>query len=208
MTPNVRDFLGFDVSRETSDRLRALVDLVTRWNSTVNLVSNRSLADIWSRHILDSAQLWPLIAAPPALWRDLGSGGGFPGLVIATIAAGRSPSTQVELVESDQRKAAFLATAARTLGLNVSVCTDRIERLALQPAPVLSARALAPLGALIEHAKRLRTADGIALFPKGESVHKEIAEAERRWSFVYRLHPSRTDPRSAIVEIGAIDGPR
>lgn len=198
---------GVDVSRETEDRLLCLADLVARWNSAINLVSSRSLEHIWHRHIIDSAQLWPL-TAPPLLWRDLGSGGGFPGLVIAIIAAELSPETRIDLVESDQRKAAFLATASRELGVSTTLHTDRIEALHAAPAPVISARALAPLRVLLGHAKRLRSSGGIALFPKGETVHKEIAEASRHWSFAHRLHPSRTDPRSAIVEVGAIDGPR
>ena len=203
MTPS-----GLDVSRETADRLATLVELVRRWNRTINLVSAGSLEDIWHRHILDSAQLWRLRPANIILWRDLGSGGGFPGLVLAILARENGASTRFELIESDQRKAAFLTTAARSLEVPVTVHAARIEDLELAPAPVISARALAPLAQLVGYAKSLRAVDGTALFPKGQTVHKEIAEAARRWSFAHRLHPSATDPRSAVVEIGAIDGPR
>jgi 16S rRNA (guanine527-N7)-methyltransferase len=194
------------VSRETEERLRTLLELVKRWTGRINLVGSSTLPDAWRRHIVDSAQLWPL--APPAtLWRDYGSGAGFPGLVIAAIAAEHAPDTRVELVEADQRKAVFLATAVRALGLDVTVHAARAESLALPRAEVISARALAPLSTLLQLAFSQRDPAGIALFPKGETVHKELADAARSWSFVHRLHPSLTDPRSAIIEIGRIDGP-
>jgi 16S rRNA (guanine527-N7)-methyltransferase len=200
--------LGVDVSRGTSDRLEVLLSLVQHWNRTINLVSRVSLDDGWRRHVVDSAQLWRHRPPRFGLWRDLGAGAGFPGLVIAIIAAEAAPSVTVELVESDQRKVAFLVTAARTLNLTVVIRSERIEAIDEPTADVLSARALAPLASLLAHTKRLRRPDGIALFPKGETVHKELAEAERNWSFAYRLHPSQTGSRSAIVEVGRIDGPR
>jgi 16S rRNA (guanine527-N7)-methyltransferase len=195
------------VPRETVPRLEAFIDLLMRWNKKINLVSSGSTGAIWDRHVLDSAQLWRLRRTDAKSWMDLGSGGGFPGLVVAIIAADERPGLHVALVESDQRKAVFLCTAARTLGLEVTVHAERIADVAAPLVDVVSARALAPLVDLIAYAKSRGSPDGIALFPKGETVHKELADASRRWRFEHRLHPSLTDPRSAVVEIGAIDGP-
>jgi 16S rRNA (guanine527-N7)-methyltransferase len=199
---------GLDVSRETVARLDELCSLVSHWNKRLNLVGPGTIPQLWTRHVADSAQLWLLAPPSSTSWRDLGSGAGFPGLVIAVLGRELAPALRVDLVESDQRKAAFLATAIRALDLAARVHPARIEGLALAPAEVLSARALAPLSGLIGYATSQRRHDGIALFPKGETVHKELAEAAARWSFEHRLHPSLTDPRSAIVEIGAIHGAR
>jgi 16S rRNA (guanine527-N7)-methyltransferase len=194
-----------DVSRETIARLQIHHDLLERWNPRINLVSKASLADAWGRHFADSAQLWPLRPDGARLWLDLGSGAGFPGLVVAAIAADEAPGLEVRLVESDQRKAAFLRTVVQAAELPAAVLDRRIEDLPPQAAGVVSARALAPLEALLGHAEKHRCPEGICLFPKGGSVHKEIADAKIRWRFEQKLHPSQTDPRGAIVEIGAIN---
>ena len=193
----------FDVSRETFGRLTIYADLLAKWNPKINLVSRASLDELWTRHIADSAQVWALSSSNPEIWADLGSGGGFPGLVIGILAADASPTTKVNLIESDIRKCAFLNTVARECGIKVAVHAERIELATLSQVDVISARALAPLRELLAFAEKLRRPEGICLFPKGETVHKEIADASRSWSFEYRLHPSRTDPRAAIVEIGA-----
>lgn len=192
-----------DVSRETSERLAIHHRLLEQWNPRINLVSRGSLADARSRHFLDSAQLWQYRPPATRLWLDLGSGAGFPGLVIAALAAEFEPDLLVHLVESDQRKATFLRTVARTADLAVTVHDARIEALPAQAADVLSARALAPLDTLLTWSEKHRRPAGICLFPKGETVHKELADAARRWRFEPRLYPSETDPRAAIVEIGA-----
>ncbi len=198
----------FDVSRETGDRLVSLAAAVARWSPAINLVASGTIANIWSRHIADSAQLWAL--APPAAktWIDLGSGGGFPGLVIAIMASDSSRPTAVTLVESDRRKAAFLSSVARDLDLPVAVLAQRAETLALPPQDMVSARAFAPLERIIGHVVRLRRATGHALLPKGRAYHKELDAALRLWDFEYKLHPSMTDPDAAIIEIGAIHGQR
>jgi 16S rRNA (guanine527-N7)-methyltransferase len=193
---------AFGVSRETMDRLEVHRRLLEQWNPRINLVSRASLAAVWSRHFADSAQLWRLRPAGARRWLDLGSGAGFPGLVIAALAA-PAGDVQVHLVESDQRKAAFLANVIRTAGLPATVHAERVEALAPMGADVVSARALAPLGELLAMAERHRRPGGIGLFPKGASVHKEIAEAAVHWHFDHAIHPSLTDPRAAIVEIGA-----
>jgi 16S rRNA (guanine527-N7)-methyltransferase len=195
---------AFGVSRETSDRLERYVALLERWNARINLVARGDIDALWSRHVADSAQLWPLSPAGARHWADLGSGAGFPGLVIAALAAELRPDLRITLVESDVRKAAFLGEAARTMGLAPVIRAERIEALPPLEADILSARALAPLDDLLAMCERHRRPDGLGLFPKGRSVHDEIAAARRRWRFEPRLHPSGTDSGGAIVEIGAL----
>jgi len=194
-----------DVSRETLDRMQVHHALLCRWNPRINLVSPSSLHDAWLRHFADSAQLWPLAPHRAGCWLDLGSGAGFPGLVIAAIASEQAPSLRVVLIESDQRKAAFLLNVIREAELPAEVHATRIEALARQRADILSARALAPLVELLAHAKKHLRPGGIGLFPKGETVHKELEDAALQWRFEHRLHPSQTDPKAAIVEIGVIE---
>lgn len=199
---------AFNVSRETADRLDILAAELMRWNRAINLVSAASIEELWHRHIADSAQLVAYCPATARTWLDLGSGAGFPGLVVAILAVERAETLHMHLVESDGRKAVFLSTMARTLEIAVSVHATRIATLALPPVDVVSARALAPLRDLVAHTVRLRRPSGTGLFPKGEAVHKELVEARRLWVFDHRLHRSRTDRRGAIVEIGAVHGPR
>lgn len=196
--------VAFDVSRETMDRLTVFEALLLRWSHRINLVSRHSLPQRWRRHFADSAQLWRYCPSGAKLWLDIGSGAGFPGMVIAAIAVEQRPGLQVILAESNLRKAAFLAEAARACQLPVAVTGARIEACAAQGADVISARALAPLDRLIDLAKKHRAPGGICLFLKGEAVHNELARAHAVWRFAHRLHPSVTDPRAAVVEIGAI----
>lgn len=192
------------VSRETLARLERYVEVLAKWNSTLNLVSRASLDDVWQRHIVDSAQLWWLRAPNVERWLDLGSGAGFPGMVIAILAAGEETPVRVTLVESDQRKAAFLRAVARECAVDVDVQCERIEYLAPVGADSVSARALAPLPQLLEWVNRHRKSAGTALFPKGRTVHKEIEAARSEWTFDLVLHPSRTDQEGVILEIGAL----
>ncbi|MCL4170695.1 UNVERIFIED_CONTAM: hypothetical protein GTU68_049362, partial [Idotea baltica] len=134
-----------NVSRETFAALQAYAALLEKWNPKINLVSKSSLQDLWNRHILDSAQLFSLVQHPHNTWADLGSGGGFPGLVIAIMALESGSPDQVILIESDTRKAAFLRTVIRELGLRASVINKRIEQVDPLDADVISARALADL---------------------------------------------------------------
>ena len=186
-------------------RCEAHLGLLEKWNPRINLVSRDSLGVAWGRHFADSAQLWRLRPVAARLWLDLGSGAGFPGLVIAAFAADEAPDLQVRLVESDQRKAAFLREAARVQGLAVSVEAVRVQDLAPQRADVVSARALAPLATLLGMVEKHRSPQGIGLFPKGATVHKELADAAALWRFDHNIHASLTDDKAAIVEIGAID---
>jgi 16S rRNA (guanine527-N7)-methyltransferase len=186
------------------ERLALHHALLEQWNRRINLVSRGTIPGSWQRHFADSAQLWRYCPPGAGTWLDLGSGAGFPGLVVAAFAAEQKPDLRVTLVESDQRKAAFLVTVAQRCGLDVAVLPERIESLAPQGADVVSARALAPLGDLLPWAEKHLRHGGICLFPKGERVHNEIADAARKWRFDHRLYPSRTDSKAAILEIGAI----
>ena len=190
-----------NVSRETSDRLRLLAELLEKWNPRINLVSKATLTDLWSRHILDSAQIFGLADHPLGHWVDIGSGGGFPGLVIAILAEeSRSPSA-VTLIESDQRKCAFLRTVLRETGVKGTVIAARIEQADPQGADVLSARALADLSLLFFFAERHLDASGTMLFPKGVTWEKELRSAQESWSFSHEVITSKTEPNSVILKI-------
>jgi 16S rRNA (guanine527-N7)-methyltransferase len=165
------------------------------------LISRPSVAELWDRHIVDSAQLFSFCPAEAQHWVDLGSGGGFPGLVIAILAQELRPSLRLTLVEADQRKATFLRQAAQSLGLSVSVRCDRIESLPPLAADVVSARALAPLADLLGLAERHLQPDGIVVFPKGERYAQEIDAARKTWAFDAEIHPSLSQPESAILII-------
>jgi 16S rRNA (guanine527-N7)-methyltransferase len=190
-----------DVSRETEARLRALLELLQRWNNAVRLVAPADPATLWRRHVLDSAQLWRLAPERAKYWVDLGSGGGFPGLVVAVVAAEHRPDLKVALVESDTRKTLFLSEAARRLGLSVDILRRRIERDPEPVGDVVSARALAPLPDLLALAAPWLSDGGVALFPKGARVEREVAAAKRDWRFTLTRHPSITDPRGVILAV-------
>ncbi len=189
-----------DVPRETEARLRDYLALLLRWNARINLVARADDDTLWTRHILDSAQLAPLLPDAPGPLVDLGSGAGFPGLVLALLG-GR----ETHLVESDRRKSAFLQEATRTLGLSsVTIHPTRIEAARLPPAAVITARALAPLPALLSYAHRLLASRGIALFPKGRTATEELTAAASAWTMRVERFPSRTDPDSAILRLSEI----
>ena len=193
-----------NVSRETEEKMRGLCDLVKKWNPAVNLVAKSTIADLWQRHLLDSAQLYTYCPQDVRSWLDLGSGAGFPGLVIAILAEKQRPEMTVTLVESDRRKAVFLTEAARTLNLRAKVICERVESVQPQAANVVSARALASLTALCEHAARHLGPDGLCLFPKGAAAAVEIAEARRVWHFKVETHGSRTDTNASILALKEI----
>jgi len=185
-------------SQGAVERMRLFAALVRKWTPAINLVSKASVPDLWSRHMLDSAQLLALAPALPHRWVDLGSGGGFPGIVIAILTEGHS---EVVLVESDARKATFLGQAVRELGLNARVVTSRIEALADQRGDVVSARALGSLTALCGYAHRHLAPGGVALFPKGARADLELTEAAKTWAFSVQQHPSRTETGASILAV-------
>jgi 16S rRNA (guanine527-N7)-methyltransferase len=198
---------AFGASTRSIERLTIYAATLDLWQKRINLVSPSTIADIWHRHFADSAQILSL--APPSFhtWADLGSGAGFPGLVAAILLAERPHPPRVVLIESDQRKAAFLGEVVRRTGLASAISVDilcmRIESEAtrgmLGAADVVSARALAPLDKLIELASPLLTSSGCGLFLKGRGVEAELAAAKRSFEFSYELVPSRTEPEAGIV---------
>lgn len=192
---------SLNVSRETSERLKLLVDLLKKWNPRINLVSKSTLEEVWTRHILDSAQIFGLVDQPVAKWVDIGSGGGFPGLVVAILSMDDNPKCETTLIESDQRKCAFLRTVLRETGVRGHVLAKRIEEADPQGADVLSARALADLGLLFTFAERHLSKGGAMLFPKGVTWQKELLAAQESWSFSHEVIKSRTEPNSVILKV-------
>ncbi len=186
----------FDVSRETEGRLEAYLALLERWNARINLIGPAPRETWRARHIDDSLQLAGLLAGD-GLLADLGSGAGLPGLVLAA-----ATGCETHLVESDQRKAAFLREAAREMDLShVTIHAARIETAKLPPIATLTARALAPLSALLAHAHRILAPGGVALFPKGRNAEAELTEAATRWHMAVERFSSRTDPEATIFRI-------
>lgn len=189
-----------DVSRETLDRLRLYADRLVTWSRAVNLVGRDTLPDIWRRHFLDSAQLAPLLPpapeARPRVLIDLGSGAGFPGLVLAILGAGA-----VHLVEADTRKAAFLREVARETETAIVLHTARIEGLAPFAVDAVTARALAPLPRLLALAAPFLTGGATALFLKGRSLEGELTDAAKSWMMTTDLIASRTDADGRILRL-------
>ena len=194
-----------DLPASSRDRLESLTRLLQKWNPAINLVAPQSLPDVWQRHIADSAQLFAYRPSGAGTWLDLGSGGGFPGLVIAILAKDEAPTLRVELVESDQRKCVFLQTAARDLGLSVTITRSRIEALMPRNADVVSARALARLGRLCRYAAPNLAPTGICLFLKGTGLNEEVAEARKTFKFDLDIFPSAADNAGTVVRIEGLE---
>lgn len=192
---------GDSVSRETFDALLRFQELVLKWTPKINLISKADHGDVWNRHIVDSFQVFEAAPAEFEHWVDIGSGGGFPAIVVSAIMKERLPKARMTMVESDQRKATFLRTAIRELGLNAKVLSERIEAVEKLDADVLSARALASLDRLLSFAGQHVTPNGVAIFPKGQKAEQEIAEAERNWVFDLSQRPSTTDPTAKVLTI-------
>lgn len=187
-----------DVSRET---LEEFASLVKKWNPAINLVSKTSLQDLWERHFVDSLQLHKLVPEKANHCMDIGSGGGFPGIVLAIASHQSHPVRRFTLVESDQRKATFLRESARQLALNVTVISDRVESLSPQGVDVISARALAPLSKLLGWACVHLDTEGVCIFPKGATYKEELDDAKVLFDFDLDVIPSQTDQQGAILKI-------
>ncbi len=197
----------FTVSRETLERLKTYETLLRHWQKTINLVGPGTLDHIWSRHFADSAQLLNLAPPDAKRWLDLGSGAGFPGLVIAILLAERQ-GAHMTLIESDTRKAAFLGEVARQTGVPVDIYPERIEKAATQykvgPVDVITARALAPMSRLLELAAPYFSGSTVGLFLKGREAQAELDETRRQWEFSAEQRPSQTDNDSQIIVIRAL----
>ena len=188
-----------DVSRETLARLEAYAELLARWQRRINLVGPSTLADVWRRHMLDSAQLAPLVPEGARILADIGAGAGFPGLVLAILLEHRL--ADAALIEADARKAAFLDQAILATGARARVVRARAESRPIAPADVVVARACAPLARLLDCAAPLLAKGGVALLLKGRGVDRELTEAGNHWSMTVTRHTSRTDPRGTILEV-------
>ncbi|WP_099825003.1 16S rRNA (guanine(527)-N(7))-methyltransferase RsmG [Oceaniglobus indicus] len=190
-----------NVSRETLDNLERYRDEVLRWNSAINLISRASEVDIWERHFKDSAQLARFYPSGPARWLDMGSGAGFPGMVLALMAAEMRPELTFTLVESDQRKCAFLRSVARLCDVAPEIVSERVDRIPAQVFDVISARALASLEKLFSMCHGFTNANTIMVFPKGAEYQNEIDAARNAWNFEVQSYPSATEADARILVI-------
>ncbi|WP_299650784.1 16S rRNA (guanine(527)-N(7))-methyltransferase RsmG [uncultured Tateyamaria sp.] len=187
-----------DVSRETLEKLQAYADLIRKWTPKINLVAKSTVGDLEVRHLWDSAQVYE---PREDHWVDLGSGGGLPGVVVAILAQANGDDVKVTLVESDQRKCAFLRTCARELSLQINIVAGRIEEIPPLNAKTISARALAPLDELMGLAKPHLTNDGLCIFQKGAQWGIEIQAAQKNWRFSYEAMPSKTNSEAVVLKI-------
>jgi 16S rRNA (guanine527-N7)-methyltransferase len=195
--------LQANVSQKTMVKLEAYADLLTDWNARHNLVSKNSLGDLWRRHFLDSAQLAPFIPPDAKNLADLGSGAGFPGLVLAAMR----PDLAVTLYEATAKKCAFLQAAADRMDLHVTIENARMEELPRRAFDVVTARACAPLPRLLDYAHSFVGPNSVCFFLKGQNLAPELTEATKYWNMQVSQAPSQTDPLGAIVTVREL-GPR
>lgn len=184
----------FNVPRETMERLDHFAALLRVENESHNLVSRGSLDQLWLRHIADSAQLLAFVPTPTSSWVDLGSGAGFPGLIVAALHGG-----SVTLVEERRLRVDFLRRAAEALGVDVEIIAGKVERIPRRPFDVISARAFAPLDRLLQLGTGLSTVKSIWLLPKGRGAQTELEALESSWQGEFRLEPSVTDADARII---------
>jgi 16S rRNA (guanine527-N7)-methyltransferase len=189
------------VSAETLDRLQTYADLLVKWQKKINLVGGKTLDELWLRHMLDSAQLFPLLPKPDSSIIDFGSGAGFPGLVLAILG-----SPKVTLVESDGRKCAFLAEAMRATktGPSVRLENRRIEDIGPFQVDVVTSRALAPLDKLLTLAETFVDEKTVCLFLKGKKADEELTETEKNWMMQVSKIQSQSDPSGTILKLESI----
>lgn len=190
-----------DVSCETHDRLHAFIDLLQRWNRRINLIGPSAVETIWQRHVEDSAQLSGFIKPEHDTLLDLGSGAGFPGLVLAILARDRHPQLTVSLCESDTRKCAFLREASRQTDTSVVILNQRIEAMSAQPSDVITARALTSLDRLFAMAERFAHEKTELLLLKGAKAEQELTDAARTWHSKAERFPSLTDRDGVILRV-------
>jgi 16S rRNA (guanine527-N7)-methyltransferase len=187
------------VSRETLEKFQIYNKLLHKWQRAINLVSRQSLEDSGRRHFLDSAQLFPLVPGDARSLLDIGSGAGFPGMVLAIMGV-----SNVELVESDQRKCLFLREVSRETSTAVTITNARIEKLTPKTFDVVTSRACASLDVLLSYAKPYLGPSTVCLFPKGQTVEEELTTAQKRWNMRYTLIDSVSDSAARIVRLEGI----
>ena len=196
--------LSKNVSRETFSLLERLAALVEKWNKSINLISKSTVPNLWERHILDSVQIYHATQVNFKRWLDIGSGAGFPGLVLAILANEKNIDGEIILVESDKRKCAFLYTVRRDLNLNLSIINRRIEECYPQNADIISARALANLTKLFDLSFNHKCENTTFIFPKGRSWQEELVAAEKTWNFSWEAVNSITDSQAVVLKIGEL----
>lgn len=199
----MEDFIKtYHVSRETLSRLETFVKLLTEWQQRLNLVSNRSLADVWQRHIADSAQLFEYIDKENAIVYDFGSGAGFPGMVLAVLAAESKLHLKLKLIESTTKKTVFLNVVKEALNLeNVEVINNRIENLKFSPADYITSRALAALPEILAYAYPLSSSRTKLILPKGRTYQAELGDAQKKWNFKHRIIPNKISSDGVILMV-------
>ena len=194
--------MTYNVSRETYDRLELCRQALSEWQNKFNLVSRKSLEDAWNRHFLDSAQLYPLLPRGARTLADLGSGAGFPGMVLAIMATEKTPYLKVTLIERTGKKTLYLNHLKKITGCtNVEILNKRIEDVEGRSFEVITARADTALSDLLAYAFPLLKKNGICIFPKGRSYKDEIKAAENKWNFQYDAVSSATDSESVVLVI-------
>ena len=191
----------FDVSRETITRLDRYAAILIKWNPRINLVAKSTIPNIWSRHLADSLQLVRHFLPGDRRYCDFGSGGGLPGLVLASVLAETNPDLKVVLVESDARKAAFLIAAAKEIGISPEISNTRVEDLQPMRADVISARALAPLPKLVGLCMPHLAIGGRCLFMKGAAYRRELDESLESWRFESEKWASETNPDAVVLQL-------
>jgi len=200
LTPEgFQDICG--VSDKTLGRLKAYVALLEKWQAKINLVSKDSLTDVWRRHVLDSAQLAPLIGTEPKTIADIGSGAGFPGMVLTIMGVGR----EVHLIESNERKCAFLREVNRATQAGAVIHNNRVEKLQGVSVDLITSRAVAPLEKLLQYANPLLNKGGQCLFLKGKKWREELTQAQKKWIINKSVIQSLSDSSGMVLKLEDIN---
>lgn len=191
----------YNVSHETFEKLELYHHSLVEWQSRMNLVSNSSLEDAWERHFADSAQLYKFIPDEAKTLVDIGSGAGFPAMVLAVMAENRTPSLKITMVESIAKKTLYLKHVKEITAVDVNILNRRIENLREKTFDVITARAVIALKDLLVYAHPLFRKNTLCIFPKGKNFQAEIDEAKKAWFFTYEAIPSQTSTESVILLI-------
>lgn len=190
-----------NVSRETIEKLKAYEASLHEWQAKFNLVSNASLEDAWNRHFLDSIQLFKFIPGNAQSLCDFGSGAGFPGMVLAVMAAKKTPYLKVSLIESVRKKTLYLNEVSKITGVDVEIINERIENIKSRQFDVITSRAMASLSELLNYTQKFFKKNTTCIFPKGKSYANEIAEAKKLWNFKCDVVPSEQSDEGVILII-------
>ena len=196
---------ALNVSRETEEALLHFKNLVIEWNPTINLVSKNSISELWNRHIIDSAQIFKAFLPKDGLWLDFGTGGGFPGLVLAVLGRCLSPELRFLLVESDRRKCSFLKRVSRDLSLSVDISNSRVESVSLGKVDYVSARAVSELNDLLFLIENIVSRETMCLFLKGRGYKKEVANAKKNWNFKLSTVKSVTSEDGKLLILSELE---